>query len=213
KNVIELLELRKIFDLLNILFLLYGAYAFMHAQIPTYWNRFFLYITMWHLLGVYYNFDHLSLYLPASMYQIIITSVLCYVAYKYWAVPVFEKVMSVTVFILWGMGKAALSIFEIYHDDISSLFLMEIIFSNILNFSIFIIYLHKVREEISIADRLYRIIAENATDVIFYYTLKPKPAFTYISPSVESFTGYAPEVFYQNPRFYLEIIDSEHFTW
>ena len=211
KNIIELLELRKIFDLINILFLLYGAYAFMHTHIPTYWNRFTLYLTMWLLLGVYYNFDHLSIYLPISMYQVIITSTLCYLVYKYWSVPAFEKGLCITVFILWGVGKAVLSIFEVYYNDLSSLYLMEIIFSNILNFSIFIIYFQKAKEELTIADRLYRIIAENATDVIFYYALQPQPAFTYVSPSVETLTGYAPEEFYENPRFYLEITDSEHF--
>jgi PAS domain S-box-containing protein len=211
KDIIELLELRKIFDLLNILFLLYGAYAFMHAQIPTYWIRFFLYITMWHLLGVYYNFDHLSIYLPVSMYQTIITVVLCGIVLKYWSVPGLEKVLCIAVFSLWGVGKAALSIFEVYYADLSSLFLMEIIFSNILNYCIFMIYLQKTKEEILIAERLYRIIAENATDVIFYYTLKPKPAFTYVSPSIESLTGYQAAEFYQNPRFYLEITDPEHF--
>lgn len=211
-DIIVLLELRKIFDLLNILFLLYGAYAFMHAQIPTYWNRFSLYVTMWLLLGIYYSFDHLSIYLPVSMYQIIITSMLSYIVYKYWSVPAFEKILSIAVFLLWGFGKAALSIFEVYNQDLSSLYLIEIIFSNLLNFSIFVIYLQKTRDEISIADRLYRIIAENATDVIFYYALNPKPAFTYVSPSVETLTGYPPEDFYQNPRFYLEIADAEHFN-
>jgi len=211
KDIIQLLELRKIFDLLNVLFLLYGAYAFMHAHIPTYWHRFFLYITLWFLLGVVYKFDNLSMYLPVSMYQVIVTVTLCYIVFKYWSVPVFEKVLSIAVFLLWGVGKAALSIFEIYYYDVSSLYLMEIIFSNILNFSIFIIYLQKTKDELAIADRLYRIIADNATDVIFYYTLKPQPAFTYVSPSVETLTGFTPDDFYQNPRFYLEITNSEHF--
>lgn len=211
-DIIDLMMLRKIFDLLNILFLLYGAYAFMHAHIPTYWNRFFLYITMWLLLGVFYNFDHLSMYLPVSMYQVIITAMLCYIVYKYWAVPAVEKGISISVFFVWGVGKAALSILEVYYYDVSSLYLMEIIFSNILNFSIFIIYLQKTKDEITIADRLYRIIADNATDAIFYYTLKPKHSFTYVSPSIESLTGYTPEEFYQNPRFYLEIADSEYFN-
>lgn len=211
KAIIELLELRKILDLLNILFLLFGAYAFMHTRIPTYWNRFFLYITMWLLLGMIYKFDSLSMYLPVSMYQVIITAMLCYIVYKYWSVPVVEKGLCISVFLLWGVGKAALSIVEIYYYDVSSLYLMEIIFSNILNFAIFIIYLQKTRDEITIADRLYRIIAENANDAIFYYALKPQPAFTYVSPSIESLTGYTPDEFYQNPRFYLEITDSEHF--
>ena len=100
KDIIELLELRKILDLLNILFLLYGAYAFMHTQIPTYWNRFFLYITMWLILGIIYKFDSLSMYLPVSMYQVIITAMLCYIVYKYWSVPAVEKGISISVFLI-----------------------------------------------------------------------------------------------------------------
>lgn len=211
KNISELLEIRKIFDLANILFLLFGAYAFMHTHIPTYWYRFALYLTMWLLLGVYYDFDLLSIYLPVSMYQIIVTAMLCYIVFKYWTVPAFEKGLSITVFILWGIGKAVLSIFEVHYYNLSSMYLLEIIFSNILNFSIFIIYLQKIKGEVTIAARLYRIIAENATDVIFYYTLKPQPAFTYVSPSVETLTGYTAEDFYHNPRFYLELVASEHF--
>ena len=211
KDETQLLELRKIFDLSNILFLLFGAYAFMHTQIPTYWYRFALYLTMWLLLGVYYDFDMLSIYLPVSMYQIIVTAMLCYIVYQYWEVPPFEKGLSITVFILWGAGKALLSIFEVHYYNMSSHYLMEIICSNILNFSIFIIYLQKTKNEVAIAERLYRIIAENATDVIFYYALRPKPAFTYVSPSVETLTGYTPEEFYHNPRFYLELVASEHF--
>ncbi len=210
-NTVTLLELRKIFDLANILFLLFGAYAFMHTQIPSYWYRFALYLTMWLVLGVYYNFDHLSIYLPMSLYQMIVTFVLCYIVFKYWEVPAFEKGLCATVFILWGIGKAMLSIIEVYYYNLSTLYLLEIIFSNILNFSIFIIYLQKTKEEVTMADRLYRIIAENASDVIFYYTLNPKPSFTYVSPSVETLTGYTPEDFYQNPRFYLEIVSSEYF--
>ncbi|QOX63318.1 PAS domain S-box protein [Anoxybacterium hadale] len=211
KNIPELLEIRKIFDLANILFLLFGAYAFMHTQIPTYWYRFSLYLTMWLLLGVYYDFDHLSIYLPMSMYQTIVTAMISFIVYKYWSIPPFEKGLSISVFILWGAGKAVLSIFETFYQDLSTLYLTEIIFSNILNFSIFIIYLQKTKDEVKMADRLYRIIAENATDVIFYYALKPQPVFTYVSPSVETLTGYTPEEFYQNPRFYFEIVSPDHF--
>lgn len=211
RDLQALLDVRKIFDLLNLLFLMYGAYAFMHTQIPTYWNRFALYVTLWLLLGIFYDFDRLSIYLPVSAYQLIITAVLCAMVVKYWAVPSLEKGLTLAVFLFWGAGKAALSIFEVYAGNLSTFYLMEIIFSNILNFSIFAIYMQRTKKEIAMADRLYHIIAENATDVIFYYTLKPKPAFTYVSPSIETLTGHTAEAFYKNPRFYLEITDSEYF--
>ena len=49
----DLLSLRKIFDLANILLLLFGAYAFMHREIPTFWYRFGLYVVLWFSLGLY----------------------------------------------------------------------------------------------------------------------------------------------------------------
>lgn len=192
---IYFLGLRKIFDMLNILFLLFSAYAFMHIHIPSYWYRFSLYMIIWIVIGTYYQFDLLSIFLPIAMYQVIITFTLCFIVITYWDVPNIEKALSLLVFILWGMGKATLSICEVGYSNLASLYLMEIIFSNILNFCIFIIYLHKTRSVIDMADRLYRIIAENATDVIFYYKLIPQPAFVYITPSVEEMTGYIPKVF------------------
>ena len=40
KNIIELMEIRKICDMYNILFLLFGCYSMAHIQIPSFWYRF-----------------------------------------------------------------------------------------------------------------------------------------------------------------------------
>ena len=37
KNIIELMEIRKICDMYNILFLLFGCYSMAHIQIPSFW--------------------------------------------------------------------------------------------------------------------------------------------------------------------------------
>lgn len=204
------MSLRKIFDLFNIFFLLKGTYSFVHKMIPSYWNRFSIYIIIWISIGIFYNLDIMSIYLPVSTYQIILTLTLCFVILKFWDVPTSEKTLSVSVFFIWGVGKATLSLLEI-SSSIPSFYVMEIILSNILNFSVFIIYLQRTYSKIKIADRLYRIIAENATDVIFLYSLKPKPGFQYITPSVEKMTGYTPYDFYSDPRFYLQIVPSQEY--
>lgn len=210
-DYVILLEIRKIFDLANILFLLFGAYAFMHIEIPSFWHRFGLYVTIWLIFGVYAGFNLAGIYLPISIYQVIATTMLCYIVYRYWQVPVTEKILSAGVFLLWGVGKAIMSMFEAYYYNISSMYLLEIILSNVLNFCIFIIYIQKTKEEVGVAERLYRIIAENANDAIFYYRLEPKPSFKYLSPSIENLTGYSPGEFYQNPKFYLNLVDSNEF--
>lgn len=205
------ISLRKIFDMLNISFLLFGSYSFAHIRIPTFWLRFSLYMLLWVAIGVIYRLDTLSTLLPITVYQLFITATLCYIIFRHWKVSNFEKALSIAVFFIWGFGKSVLSIMEIEFGAEANIYLMEIIFSNILNFSIFVIYLQRARSQIEMADRLYRIIAENATDVVFYYSLKPQKAFTYITPSVEEMTGYSPAEFYSDPEFYFQLVPSSQF--
>ena len=60
------LELRKVIDMFNLIFLLFGSYSFMHVRIPDYWYRFSLYLILLALLCVVYDLDLLSFYLPIS---------------------------------------------------------------------------------------------------------------------------------------------------
>jgi PAS domain S-box-containing protein len=86
-----------------------------------------------------------------------------------------------------------------------SIYLIEVLMSNTLNFCILLIYLAKMKKDFFVKDKLFRIMAENATDIIFYYQLSPFPCFSYISPSIEKITGYAPNEFYNNPKLHIEI--------
>ncbi len=198
------ISFRKIFDMFNLFFLLKGAYSFARIMIPSYWNRFSIYMILWVLMGAFYNLDIMAISLPVSAFQIVLTLTLCFVVFKYWDVTKSEKVFAICVFLVWGMGKSTLSIIEIGSSSTS--YLVEIVLSNILNFSIFIIYLQRIYNHMKIGDHLFKIIAENATDVIFLYSLKPKQEFQYITPSIEAMTGYSPYDFYSDPSFYMQIV-------
>ena len=69
-----------------------------------------------------------------------------------------------------------------------------------------LIYLQKIRQELVDREKLFRVLAENAQDMIYIYKLKPYPHFVYVSPSCEKIMGYKPEEFYQNPNLFFEII-------
>lgn len=202
--------LRKIFDMFNLFFLLKGAYSFAHTMIPSYWNRFSIYMVLWVIMGAFYNLDIMSICLPVSSFQMVLTLTLCFVIYKYWDVAKSEKIFSIAVFLVWGIGKSTLSIIET-SNNFPTFYLAEIVLSNILNFSIFIIYLQRIYNHVKIGDRLFKIIAENATDVIFLYSLKPKSEFQYITPSIEAMTGYSPYDFYSNPTFYLQLVSPAYY--
>ena len=204
---IRLFEVRKVFDVLNILSILYGVYSFSNRRVPGYWMRFTLYLMIWMIASAYYGFSAMAIYLPLSLFQIAMTVVLCYVVFAYWELKGLKKWLPIIVFFFWGSGKAIASLYEWYFAYTSSLYLVEIIFSNVLNFIIFIVYLERVGERLGFAERIFKMMAENASDIIFIYSLKSNPNFSYVTPSVERILGYSPQDFYNDSRFYLNIVD------
>jgi PAS domain S-box-containing protein len=66
----------------------------------------------------------------------------------------------------------------------------------------------KLRE----SEERFRLLAENAKDIIYRYRLKPTPGFEYVSPSATALTGYTPEEHYADPDLGLKLIhpDDRH---
>lgn len=52
----------------------------------------------------------------------------------------------------------------------------------------------------------YRLLLENAIDIIFYYRFVPKPKIEYISPSVFPITGYTAEQYYNDETLIFSVI-------
>ncbi|MBI6546719.1 MAG: PAS domain-containing sensor histidine kinase, partial [Cyanobacteria bacterium NC_groundwater_1444_Ag_S-0.65um_54_12] len=69
---------------------------------------------------------------------------------------------------------------------------------------------HKRSEEALLAsERRFRLLAENARDVIYRYLLLPDRRMEYITPSVETLTGYSQEEFYADPDLPLKLVIEE----
>lgn len=52
----------------------------------------------------------------------------------------------------------------------------------------------------------FRMLAENAMDVIYRYSVVPKPGYEYISPSIFKMSGYTPEEFYSDPFIAFKVV-------
>jgi PAS domain S-box-containing protein len=51
----------------------------------------------------------------------------------------------------------------------------------------------------------FRLLAENASDIIYLYRIQPTPRYEYVSPSVTRLTGYTPQEHYDDPEITLKM--------
>lgn len=56
------------------------------------------------------------------------------------------------------------------------------------------------------SEERFRMLAENAMDVIYRYTIEPEAHYEYVSPSIFQMSGYTPEEFYSDPYIAFKII-------
>jgi len=64
----------------------------------------------------------------------------------------------------------------------------------------------KAEQELTEAEQKFRMLTENAADIISRYSLYPERKLDYISPSVKTITGYSQEDFYKDPLLGFKII-------
>lgn len=55
----------------------------------------------------------------------------------------------------------------------------------------------------------FRLLTQNARDIIYRYEFKPRRGFSFVSPSVTKITGYTPEEYYADPDLGLKIVHPE----
>ncbi len=65
---------------------------------------------------------------------------------------------------------------------------------------------HQAQKRLEESEENFRLLAENARDLIYRIRLKPEMAFEYVSPAATMMTGYTPEEHYEDPMLGFKII-------
>jgi len=59
------------------------------------------------------------------------------------------------------------------------------------------------------SEQRFRLIAENAADVVYRFTVGDAPRFDYVNPAVETQLGYTPQEFYDDPSLIMKVTHDE----
>ena len=66
--------------------------------------------------------------------------------------------------------------------------------------------LREADEKLAKSESKFRLLAENARDLVFRYAVVPTPHFEYVSPSSLDLVGYSPEEHYSDPELLMKIV-------
>ncbi len=109
-------------------------------------------------------------------------------------------------FIMWGI--VSLSLPYVIDKPLFSQLIYTIcgLLRFIIGVGTLVLYFEKNRVELVIKQNEFRLLAENAVDVIYHYQLFPLRKLKYISPSVFTITGHSPEEYYSNNACVFQLI-------
>jgi PAS domain S-box-containing protein len=67
------------------------------------------------------------------------------------------------------------------------------------------------KQALAESEKSYRLLAENARDVVYQQRLVPEVSYDYVSPSITTITGYTPEDLYNDPGLMYKLVHPEDY--
>lgn len=179
--------------------LLDGTNSFLGKKTNKLWFYFITVFSFFGIIAIFYNLPFTVRALPACIqlgFFYIWTGVLFL---RHLKLPGWGRYITGYSYVLMG----------IHILDLPFLYGIEwfmpwgLILDSILRFLVaigtLIVYFEKTRKDLSDKELSYRLLAENALDVIYRYRFFPSGHLEFISPSVEKLVGYTPEELYNHP--------------
>lgn len=187
-----------------------GVCAFLNITHKTVFFRYGVVIFVLGALAYFYELEPVFVFIIFGYYQLIVIGATLLTLIKNWGnnkirkYVVFTIVLTISGAYLYVSG---IGIYRPIHEVEAIIFI-----ALVLGLAFLGIWAYQVRKTKNLVEEknTLRALIENAADIIFSYTLMPYPKFTYISPSVETITGYKQGCFYHDPNFHIALTHESH---
>lgn len=197
-------------SIISVYLLLVGTYYFIGRNKSKYWGIVAIIISVGTDIALFYNFPLYLCSIPTAVY-FGIANILSGISFlRCSAINELGKKITGTSLMLLGILTFTYPLFAVFSSEYTALMFFA---GSILEITIImgtlLVYFQKVRDELLISESRFRLLAENAIDIIYRYNLVPQKEFDYISPSVSDILGYTPKMFYSDPELINEILSEE----
>lgn len=214
-NSVPLLLLNQLTSITSVVLLLVGSYAFINKKLPVSWYYGALLATIATDVCVLLEFPVGISAVPTAAYFGVVEIQLGLAFLRYIKVKRAGKYVSGYILILMGVLNFTYPLIATGDNQLATLvfFTVGSVLWIAILLGILVLYFERVRTELSVSERRFRLLAENARDIIFRINLVPNLEVEYISPAVYTITGYTPEELYRAPELIHSVLDTRHHSW
>jgi len=182
--------------MLSGLFMIWGAYQFFKMPLT---KRFFYVFSLFIILSismVLFNSTSNLISSPANIFVgiTLFRSGILFIKNK--VLNGLGNAVTGGVFISWGVVFCIYPFCRDIDWFIPWLYYLLSVCGALVVICLLITFFLKTRKELAISESKFRLLAENAQDVIYRIFFKPRLRVEYISPAAKTITGYTPEEYY-----------------
>lgn len=201
-----LLVIYQFATIISCFFLLKATYLLTQRNLNSYWYYWGLVATLCGNTLAYLEQSFMWTALPICIYLGLLYCQTGLLFIKHLDVKGLGKYLTGFAFIILGIHTVDLPFLIEITWFVPWGFLIDGLIRLIIGIGTLIVFFEKTRSDLLLKDQDYRLLAENASDVIFRLRIRPKLSFEYISPSIMKLTGYTPSDFYKEPKLLFSLI-------
>ncbi len=192
----------------SILFIAWGTFDFVGRRLPKIWVYFIVALACVSSVSVILELPALWFMIPTSLLFGSIHIQTGLVLLRNLNTQGLGQKLAGYAFIVNGLHQFDFSLFR--QSDMAPWgYLIDAFLRLIISIGFLLAYYEKNHSDLLEKEAQFRLLAENAQDIIFRFLFKPSPHLHYISPAATAITGYTPEEFYADGELLINLVHPE----